>query len=105
MCEQTVMAKPAPLDIGKALLDPAAAFDAPESVAAHDALSKAQKIEILQRWAYDESEDAVAVEEGMPGGADGNLLQRILLALDGLTGGVDVEHVGPTKNHGLPRAK
>jgi hypothetical protein len=43
----------------------------------------------------------VATEEGMPDG-NGDLLRRILVALDTLAD-VDVEHSGPTKQHGIPR--
>ncbi|MFZ1413909.1 MAG: hypothetical protein WAS73_04925 [Defluviicoccus sp.] len=70
---------------------------------AHDGLSQQQKIEILRRWEYYASEISVAVEEGMRGD-NGDLLQRILLALNQLSGGVDVERVGPSKQHGIPRS-
>jgi hypothetical protein len=43
----------------------------------------------------------VATEEGMPNG-NGDLLRRILIALDRLAD-VDMEHTGPTKQHGIPR--
>lgn len=89
-----------PTDLERGLLDPASVFSGPEQLLALEGLSKAQKIEILRRWEYDASEQCVALEEGMPGG-ESDLLRRILLALDRLTGGVDVEHVGPTKQHGL----
>jgi len=65
----------------------------------------AQKVEILRRWEYDAAEVAVAVEEGMPDRDDEDLLRRILLALDRLTGGLDVERSGPSKQHGLPGSK
>ena len=70
---------------------------------AHDGLSQQQKIEILWLWEYYASEISVAVEEGMRGD-NGDLLQRILLALNQLSGGVDVEGVGPSKQHGIPRS-
>lgn len=38
----------------------------------------------------------------MPGDESG-LLRRILVALGGLTGAIDVEHTPPSKQHGLPR--
>jgi hypothetical protein len=88
--------------IDQALLDPASVYAAPEDVLADAALTKQQKIEILQRWEYDSREDAVAVEEGMPG-SGGEMLRRILLAIDPLTDGSDVEHAGPTKQHGISR--
>lgn len=76
-------------------------FERPEDVVGHPALTPRQKIEILRRWEYDESDIAVATEEGMPGG-ESVLLRRILLALEQLPGGVDLEHASPTKQHGPP---
>ena len=95
--------KPPTVDLEQALLDPGSVFAMPEAIIADGSLSKRQKIEILRRWAYDASENCVAVEEGMPGG-ESDLLRRILLALDTLSDGIDVEHVGPTKQHGIPRS-
>ena len=92
-----------PIDIGKACSDPASVFDGPEAVLHHAGLTEAQKIEILRRWEYDAAEADVAVEEGMPGG-ESDLLRRILLALDTLTGGIDTDKVGSSKQHGLTRA-
>lgn len=97
----TDAAKPKPFDMDQALLDPGSVFATPDLVLLHDGLSKAQKIEILRRWEYDASEGCVAAEEGMPAG-ESDLLRRILLALGRLSGGIDVEHVGPTKHHGIP---
>jgi len=93
-----------PVELRTALFDPASVFASPSDVVSHGALSTRQKIEILRRWEYDAAEQAVALEEGMPGGED-DLLRRILLALEQLNGGIDVEHVGPSKQHGLPRAQ
>jgi hypothetical protein len=87
-------------DYDKALLDPGAVFSGPEEVLEDTVLSKAQKIEVLRRWEYDASELAVAEEEGMQDG-EPSLLRRILLALDALTGGVDVSHTPPTKQGGV----
>jgi hypothetical protein len=95
------MSKQGPIDMEKALLDPESVFGSPEELECHAALSKEQKIELLRRWEYDESEEDVAADEGMPGG-DSKLLRRIMLALDRLTGGVDVEHTGASKQAGLP---
>lgn len=91
-----------PVDVDRALLDPTAVFSSPEEVAEHGSLSLEQKVEILRRWEYDAAELAVATEEGMPGG-ENHLLRRVLLTLSRLTGGLDVEHTGPTKQDGLPR--
>ena len=88
------------VDLERVLSDPASVFATPEEVAAHPALTLAQRIEILRLWEYDAAEAEVATEEGMPGG-NGDLLQRILLALDGLGGGREVGAAGPTKQHAL----
>lgn len=90
------------IDYDQALLDPSAVFDQPEDVLTDLGLSRDQKIEILRRWTYDASEDCVATEEGMPDG-NGDLLRRILVALDSLAD-VDMEHPGPTKQRGIPRS-
>jgi len=97
----------APLNLEQALVDPASVFATPEDVAAHPALTREQKIEILRLWEYDAAEAEVATEEGMPGGDDG-LLRRILLALDALDapgGAVGVGDCGPTKQHALLRRR
>ena len=91
-----------PDQIEQAMLDPAAVFDAPEAVLGDESLSKDQKIEILRRWEYNAAEEAVALEEGMPG-EEGGLLRRILVALGELTGPLDLERTSPTKQHGLSR--
>lgn len=93
-----------PVNMDLALLDPGSVFPSPETVFEHDELTAAQKAEILRRWEYNVREEAVALEEGMPGERDGDQLRRIQLALDKLGGRIDVEHAGPTKQHGLPSA-
>lgn len=95
--------KPAAIDLDRALMDPGSIFGSPEAVLQNDSLSEEQKIEVLRRWEYDASENCVAVEEGMPDG-ETDLLRRILLALGQLTGGIDSEALGPTKQHGIPRS-
>lgn len=94
--------KTTPIDLDKALLDPASVFETPEAVEGCAQLSSEQRIEILRRWEYDASEGAVATEEGMPDG-ENDLLRRVLLALDRLAGDVDVAKTGPTKQEGLTR--
>jgi hypothetical protein len=89
------------VDYEQALLNPGSVFVRPEEVLTHPALSRDQKIEILRRWTYDASEASVATEEGMPDG-NNDLLRCILVALDHLAN-VDMEHTGPTKQHGIPR--
>ncbi len=73
----------------------------PEAVLAATDMTDEEKIEQLRRWAYDASEESVAEEEGMPGG-QGDRLHRVLKALEQIPGGIDAEHSGPTKQHGLP---
>jgi len=82
---------------------PASVFASPEEVLEHGEFTCEQKIEILRRWQNDAVELDVAVEEGMPG-EDDPLLRRIMLALGTLTGPIDMEHLGPTKQHGLPQS-
>ena len=62
-----------------------------------------QKVEVLRRWEYDASESCVATEEGMPDG-ESDLLRRILLALEKLSVKIDLDQVGPTKQHGIPKS-
>ena len=80
----------------KALLDPQSVFETPQDVVREPSLSTDRKIEILRRWEYNVSEEAVALEEGMPG-------EEILVAIGELGGAIDAERTGPTKQHGLPR--
>jgi len=87
----------------RALLTPAEVFATPEEVVAHAGLTREQKVEILRRWEYDAASEAVAVEEGMPGGED-ILLRRITLALEGLADGLDPDRTAPGKQGGFPRA-
>lgn len=89
-----------PIDFTHAVANPSTVFASPEEVLDHSELSQDQKIEILQQWQYDASSVVVAEEEGMDGGTD-PLLQQIVHALHQLTGGLDVEHTGPTKQSSL----
>jgi hypothetical protein len=72
----------------------------PEEIVRDSSLTTPQKAELLRRMAYDEADQAVALEEGMPGD-DSDLTRRILLALQELGQDADVERGGPTKQHGL----
>lgn len=90
----------AELDLDQARLDPGSVFASPEALRDHAALTQAQKIELLRRWAYDASELAVAEEEGMQNGEESPLAQ-VLSVLNELTGGYDVEHSPPTKQEGV----
>jgi hypothetical protein len=84
----------------QATFNPQSTFSSPEEVRDSQSFSPAQKVRILKSWEYDAAELAVAEEEGMLGG-NGDMLRRILLALNSVAGEVDVERTGPTKQHGL----
>ena len=88
------------MDVDRLRLDPGSMFASPQAVLDHTTLSVGDKIDVLGRWYYDAAEIAVAEEEGMPA-HDDDLLRDIVLALEQLTR-VDAEHVGPSKQHGLP---
>ncbi|MBT8066212.1 MAG: hypothetical protein KJO09_03145 [Gammaproteobacteria bacterium] len=88
------------VNLDEALLDPASVFEKPEEVRDHTELTKAQKIEILRRWEYEESEVAVAEEEGMVDGSP-PILRRVLIALEELGAHIDTEHSPPTKLNGI----
>lgn len=92
-----------PEQLEKAILDPSAVFETPEGVLDDASLTTQQKIDILLRWECNAAEEAVALEEGMPGN-DSDALRRVLIALGKLAGPIDVERTGPTKQHGLSRS-
>ena len=91
-----------PTEIEKILLDPVSVYKRPEDVLADAVLSNGEKVEVLLSWQYNASDEAVALEEGMPG-EETDVLRQILIALGRLAGPIDVEHTAPTKQHGLPR--
>ena len=76
----------APPWLEQARNDPATVFTDPEDVARNDALTSAQKVEILRAWELEALELADAETEGMQGSAN-ELLQRILATLTEFTGG------------------
>lgn len=80
-------------------LDPSSMFASPTMLLECETLSNAQKIDLLRRWYLDAVEIAVAEEEGMPS-RDGDLMREALLSLQQLAA-IDVDHVGPAKQHGL----
>lgn len=80
-------------------LDPSSMFESPAALLECEKFSNAQKIDLLRRWYLDAVEIAVAEEEGMPC-RDGDLAREILLSLQQLAP-IDVDHVGPAKQHGL----
>jgi hypothetical protein len=89
-----------PEQVDKTMQDPASTFAQPEDVVAAPSLTNDDKIEILRRWEFQEANEAVALEEGMPGEESG-MLRRILLALGKLTGPLALEHTAPPKEQGL----
>ena len=84
----------ASIDYAKALDDPAAQFAAPDDIVAATGFTIEQKIALLRQWQFDESEIAVATEEGMPGG-ESRLLQQIAAAIAALD--PDGASAAPTK--------
>ena len=76
------------LDYNEALRDPAAHFADPAALVDAQEFTAEQKIALLRQWEYDESEMAVATEEGMPGG-ENSVLQAITAALAVLDPGGD----------------
>jgi hypothetical protein len=70
-------------DLERARLDPGSVFTSPEQLAATTTLTRAEKIDLLRRWAYDAGELAVAEDEGMEGG-EATLEARVLAVLDQL---------------------
>jgi hypothetical protein len=84
------------------MLDPGVVFESPEEVRDCPDLSKEQKIRLLRSWAYDDAEMSVALEEGMPEAHVDDMERRVLVVLEELTGGLDLEDSGPSKQHGIP---
>lgn len=90
-------ARRASVDLARARLDPASAFDSPQAVLAHPDLSREQRIEILRRWEYDARELQVAEAENM-GGGEAAHLDEILRALHSLD--AEAEERAPTQHGG-----
>lgn len=87
------------MDLDKAMLDPASAFDHPKTILQHESLTREQKIKLLRRWEYDARELEVAADENMAGGPP-SLLDEVLKALLALDVEIDSEHASPTKHGG-----
>jgi len=94
------MSQDSDIDYEQARLDPGAVFGTPEALRDLGGLLREQKIDILRRWAYDAAELNVAEEEGMQDG-ESACAADILVVLDTLIGGYDVEHTPPTRQHGV----
>ena len=73
------------IDLEQALSDPAGLFENPDAVVHHPALSREQKIQILNNWQLDASRLEGSEGEGMMGeGAP--MLHRVRVALATLMG-------------------
>jgi hypothetical protein len=75
-------------------------FASPQDVLGRDDLSRRQKIRLLEEWAYDELERAVAEEENMQG-EEPSILDEVIRALVAAGGRIDVQHSAPNKQHGI----
>ena len=73
------------IDLERALNDPAGLFDTPDVVVHHPALTREQKIQILNHWQLDASRLEGSESEGM-GGEEAPMLHRVRIALAALTG-------------------
>jgi hypothetical protein len=84
-------------------LDPVSVFKKPSNVLNADHLSRSEKIEILESWAYDEREKLVAEEENMGSTTDNdasNVFDEIQKSLIELGYEGDNAHNSPTKQRG-----
>lgn len=69
------------MKLDEILLDPATAYDNPQSVVDDASLEKADKIRVLHRWEYDARQLAVAESEGMGEGNAAVMLDQVTKAL------------------------
>ena len=69
------------IDMAQARLDPGSVFASPKDLLENHALSREEKIDLLERWKYDAQEVSNATAEGMMAGDNGDLLRRVSLAL------------------------
>ncbi len=89
-----------PIDIERALLDPADVFGEPANVVSAEGIDYETKIEILRRWGYDALELEVAEEENMANG-EPSLLDAVVKALRALGVEPDILRRPPTKQGGV----
>ncbi len=71
------------IDLERALNDPAGLFGNPDAVVDHPALTREQKIQILNHWQLDASRLEGSEGEGMMG-EDAPMLHRVRIALAAL---------------------
>jgi len=86
-----------PIDISKALLDPASVFAQPREIVGNPDLPHDVKLRLLRQWERDARALAVAEEEGMSGGEE-SMLGRVRLALQAL--GEDADASDAATKHG-----
>lgn len=73
-----------PIDLhtfDRILADPASAYAIPEDVLKDSRLTRAQKIKVLEQWAFDARELQVAEEENMRGDSKPTMLHQVLVVL------------------------
>ena len=73
------------IDLERALNDPADLFETPNVVVQHPALTREQKVQILNNWQLDASRLEGSEAEGMAG-EDAPMLHRVRIALAALLG-------------------
>jgi hypothetical protein len=71
------------VDLERALSDPADLFETPDAVVHHPALTREQKVQILNNWQLDASRLEGSEAEGMRG-EDAPMLHRVRMALAAL---------------------
>jgi hypothetical protein len=71
------------IDLQQALNDPADVFETPDAVVHHPALTREQKVQILNNWQLDASRLEGSEGEGMRG-EDAPMLHRVRIALAAL---------------------
>ena len=67
-------------DLERALNDPADVFESPDEVVRHPAITREQKVQILNNWQLDASRLEGSEGEGMKG-EDAPMLHRVRIAL------------------------
>jgi len=89
------------ININNAMLSPEREFSSPEEIVVNNQLTKAQKVDLLHRWAYDELELCVAEEENMSPQQsleDHRVLDEIIEALHKLGEELKLDEDIPTKS-------
>lgn len=86
------------VNIEKIKMNPTSVYRRPNDVLHDEALTRADKIAVLQSWAYDQRELQVAEEENMTGAdSSGRVFDEILAALQVLGSNDDLSESPPTK--------